>query len=79
MKESLGATAQELALFGVFDGHGQEGKSVSHHVCATLPRLVARSTLCKVGSGRASGGIKGGGGREAGSCFNVQDGKGATL
>ena len=47
VKERLGA-AQDMALFGVFDGHGQEGKAVSHHVCATLPRLVARSALCKV-------------------------------
>ena len=37
-----------MAFFGVFDGHGAEGAGVSHHVCANVPRLVARSGLCKV-------------------------------
>ncbi len=52
VRERLGA--QEMALFGVFDGHGQEGKAVSHHVTAALPQLVARSSLCKVGAGPAA-------------------------
>lgn len=55
VKERLGA--QEMALFGVFDGHGQEGKAVSHHICATLPRLVSRSTLCKVRRRGRDGGL----------------------
>jgi serine/threonine protein phosphatase PrpC len=46
VKERLGPL--DTALFGVFDGHGQQGKAVSHHVCAMLPRLVSRSALCKV-------------------------------
>jgi serine/threonine protein phosphatase PrpC len=46
VKERL--ASQDAALFGVFDGHGQEGKAVSHHICATLPRLVSRSALCRV-------------------------------
>ncbi|KAI8474496.1 MAG: phosphatase 2C-like domain-containing protein [Monoraphidium minutum] len=45
VKERVGG--QDMALFGVFDGHGQEGKAVSHHVCAAVPRLVGRSALCK--------------------------------
>jgi hypothetical protein len=49
-KERLGP--MDAALFGVFDGHGQEGKLVSHHVCATLPRLASRSSLCRVSARR---------------------------
>lgn len=47
VKEKLSPTSY-MALFGVFDGHGAEGKAVSHHVTAQLPRMVARSPLCKV-------------------------------
>lgn len=37
-----------MALFGVFDGHGQEGRSVSNCVCANLPKVLARQANCKV-------------------------------
>ncbi|KAF8071239.1 protein phosphatase [Scenedesmus sp. PABB004] len=46
----------ELALFGVFDGHGQEGKAVSHTVCEQLPRIMARLLAGKAAP--AAGGIE---------------------
>ncbi|KIY98047.1 Protein phosphatase 2C containing protein [Monoraphidium neglectum] len=46
VKERVSA-AQDMAFFGVFDGHGQEGRAVSNHVCTAVPRLLARSALCK--------------------------------
>lgn len=36
-------------MFGVFDGHGQEGKTVSHSVCTNVPKLLAKHAACKVG------------------------------
>jgi serine/threonine protein phosphatase PrpC len=35
-------SGQDLALFGLFDGHGQEGCTVSHHICQAVPRIAAR-------------------------------------
>lgn len=40
---------QDMVMFGVFDGHGQEGKVVSHHVCTNVPKALAKHTACKVG------------------------------
>lgn len=37
-----------MVMFGVFDGHGQEGKAVSHHVCTNVPKALAKHTACKV-------------------------------
>lgn len=39
---------QDMAMFGVFDGHGQEGKTVSHSVCTNLPKSLAKHAACKV-------------------------------
>lgn len=38
-----------MALFGVFDGHGQEGKVVSNTICQNLPRIMTRLVTGKVG------------------------------
>uniref|UniRef100_A0A383VYJ0 protein-serine/threonine phosphatase n=1 Tax=Tetradesmus obliquus TaxID=3088 RepID=A0A383VYJ0_TETOB len=40
VQERLGG--QDMLLFGVFDGHGQEGKVVSHTICQNLPKIMAR-------------------------------------
>lgn len=40
---------QDMAMFGVFDGHGQEGKVVSHSVCTNVPKALAKYAACKVG------------------------------
>jgi serine/threonine protein phosphatase PrpC len=37
-----------MVLFGVFDGHGQEGKVVSHTICQNLPKIMARMLGSKV-------------------------------
>lgn len=39
---------QDMAMFGVFDGHGMEGKTVSHNICANLPTLLAKHSACQV-------------------------------
>jgi serine/threonine protein phosphatase PrpC len=41
---------QDMAMFGVFDGHGQEGKVVSHSVCTNMPMALAKNAACKVGA-----------------------------
>lgn len=46
MQEKLGG--QDMALFGVFDGHGQEGKVVSHTICQNLPKIMSRLVSGKV-------------------------------
>lgn len=46
---------QDMAMFGVFDGHGQEGKVVSHSVCTNIPKALAKHAACKVG---ATGGME---------------------
>ncbi len=46
IKERLGG--QDLMLFGVFDGHGAEGKAVSHTITTKLPKLLANSPHLKV-------------------------------
>jgi hypothetical protein len=40
---------QDMVMFGVFDGHGQEGKTVSHSVCTNVPKFLTKQA-CKVGS-----------------------------
>lgn len=47
IKENIGG--KEGLLFGVFDGHGSQGKLVSQHVAHTLPRLVVQSPAFKTG------------------------------
>lgn len=39
---------QDMVMFGVFDGHGQEGKIVSHSVCTNVPKALAKHAACKV-------------------------------
>lgn len=39
-----------MAMFGVFDGHGAEGKVVSNTVCQSLPKILTRLVSGKVGS-----------------------------
>eukprot|EP00879_Flechtneria_rotunda_P024023 GHRR01025445.1.p1 GENE.GHRR01025445.1~~GHRR01025445.1.p1 ORF type:complete len:195 (+),score=46.36 GHRR01025445.1:342-926(+) len=39
---------QDMVLFGVFDGHGQEGKIVSHTICQNLPKILSTLGQCKV-------------------------------
>jgi serine/threonine protein phosphatase PrpC len=46
VQERLGG--QDMLLFGVFDGHGQEGKVVSHTICQNLPKIMARLVGSKV-------------------------------
>jgi serine/threonine protein phosphatase PrpC len=46
VQERLGG--QDMLLFGVFDGHGQEGKVVSHTICQNLPKIMARMVGSKV-------------------------------
>jgi serine/threonine protein phosphatase PrpC len=46
VQERLGG--QGMLLFGVFDGHGQEGKVVSHTICQNLPKIMARLVGSKV-------------------------------
>lgn len=41
---------QDMAMFGVFDGHGQEGKVVSHSMCTNVPKALAKHGACKVGA-----------------------------
>eukprot|EP00879_Flechtneria_rotunda_P010667 GHRR01011148.1.p1 GENE.GHRR01011148.1~~GHRR01011148.1.p1 ORF type:complete len:419 (+),score=173.69 GHRR01011148.1:342-1598(+) len=38
---------QDMVLFGVFDGHGQEGKIVSHTICQNLPKILSTLGQCK--------------------------------
>lgn len=53
MQERLGG--QDMLLFGVFDGHGQEGKVVSHTICQNLPKIMARLVGSRVsGAGQAN-------------------------
>lgn len=40
---------QDMVMFGVFDGHGQEGKTVSHSVCTNVPKSLSKHAACKVG------------------------------
>lgn len=37
-----------MLMFGVFDGHGQEGKTVSHSICTNLPKALSKHAACKV-------------------------------
>ena len=46
IQERLGG--QDMLMFGVFDGHGQEGKTVSHGICTNLPKALAKHAACKV-------------------------------
>jgi serine/threonine protein phosphatase PrpC len=39
---------QDMLMFGVFDGHGQEGKTVSHSICTNLPKALSKHAACKV-------------------------------
>jgi hypothetical protein len=51
VQERLGG--QDMLLFGVFDGHGQEGKVVSHTICQNLPKIMARMVGSKVSAARS--------------------------
>lgn len=40
-------------LFGIFDGHGQEGRTVSWTISTQLPAIMSRLASSKVGSTHA--------------------------